>query len=138
MKFNQIIIPIIAVSALTGCTIDRRTMAPETSVATTAPPAPLQTTTEAPRPIYDPEMTYVDAIRSIHDGEIYVTDQDLIDTGWAVCNGARNGATMQDMSDNIAATATDEDSYNLLTELTVAALMFLCPQYQYLLDQPVV
>lgn len=138
MKTTRLIAPIITVAILTGCTIDKRTMAPETPASTTGAPTPIQTPTEAPRGTYDPEITYLGAIRSIHAGNVYATDQELLDTGYAVCNAARGGVTLQDMSDGIANSATDEDSYNLLTEITVAALMFLCPAYQYLLDQPVV
>jgi hypothetical protein len=121
----------LAVGLLTGCTIDRRTVVTET---TTTTKAPTPTTTEATT--YDPEYLYVDSIRSIHNGPVYATDQDLLDTGYAVCNGAANGATAQDMIDGINASASDQDSYDLLMELTVAALMFLCPQYQYLIDDP--
>jgi hypothetical protein len=120
----------LTISLLTGCTIDRRTVVTETT--TTKPTQ----TTAAPETTYDPEFLYVDSIRSIHDGPVYSSDQDLLDTGYAVCNGAANGATAEDMINKINASASDQDSYNLLMELTVAALMFLCPQYQYLIDDP--
>lgn len=117
------------VALLAGCTIDRRTIVTETT-----PP----TTTEKSQPPTassdDNETVFLQGVRTVHEGPVYVTDAELLNAGWAVCEAANNGSTIWEIADAVTQAASDQDTYNLLMEVTIGALMFLCPQYEHLLN----
>lgn len=121
---------ITTVALLTGCTIDRRTVVTET----TSPP-----TTETPATnsqSYTDEDKFIAGVDELHIGPIYSTDRELIETGRGVCDAAYNGVTAQEMSDTAwQASEGDESIYDLLVAITVSAIMFLCPEYTYILER---
>lgn len=125
------IIPILLVATLgwlTGCTIEQPYKLPATVEPTiTSAPAPAQS--------YADENLFVNAIKAVHNGPVYISDSELLLTGWGVCEAAESGVSATAMMQAVASSATDADTYSLLTEITFAALMFLCPEYEYLVDQ---
>ena len=125
---------LLAVGALTSCTIEQPYQQPSDMPAT-AEPAPTPAPTQPPAPAYSVEENFTEAVRMVHQGPVYVSDRELLDAGWSVCEGAANGVTADQMMALVESSASDQDTYNLLMEVTFAALMILCPEYEYLLDQ---
>lgn len=137
MKIATIII-IASIGWLSGCTIER-TIQPADSMPTLATPGTTQPEMTIPMPQptsrYTAEQQFISGIYAVHAGPILVEDSLLIETGWTVCQGVSDGATVQDILQTADESATDANTYNLLIELSVAALVFLCPEYQYILDE---
>ena len=132
---TAIIITIAAIGWLAGCTIERTVEMPETVAPATQPPATATPQTVPPASSYADEDLFVEAIHTVHQGPVYVSDRELIETGWIVCDAAASGVTAQEMVAMAENAATDDDTFMLLMEVTMGALMFLCPEYEYIIDQ---
>jgi len=112
------------------------TEAPETTVKVTkTTDAPIAT---SPIDTYAPPVTWTDEDEFIADiynentGPIYLEDQDLIDTGYAVCDGLRSGMTGYDALDAIVSSSEGDAAVEeLLINVTASAVINFCPEQQY-------
>jgi hypothetical protein len=110
------------------------TEAPETTVKVTkttdapiATPAP----TQAPA-VWSDEDEFIADIYNENTGPIYLEDQDLIDTGYAVCDGLRSGMTGYDALDAITSSAEGNAAVEeLLINVTASAVINFCPEQEY-------
>jgi hypothetical protein len=110
------------------------TEAPETTVKVTkttdapiATPAP----TQAPA-VWNDEDEFIADIYNENTGPIYLEDQDLIDTGYAVCEGLRSGMTGYDALDAIVSSAEGNAAVEeLLINVTASAVVNFCPEQEY-------
>jgi len=113
------------------------TEAPETTVkvvkTTDAPIA-----TSPPSDTYAPPVTWTDEDEFIADiynentGPIYLEDQDLIDTGYAVCEGLRSGMSGYDAINAITSSAEGDPAVEeLLINVTASAVINFCPEQEY-------
>ena len=120
-----------------GCTIEKtvETMPPLTEAPTSAPPKTTPKTTDAPIAVApaDDESGFLNAVKSAT--AVYVSDSSLIDTGEAVCEGARSGTSIDEIIVMIEESSDgNEDTMLLLVAISGAALVFLCPDMAYLLE----
>lgn len=142
---------IIATAALTsifvlgGCTKTEyvKDTTPDTTIkkiVQTDPP-----TTPAPQTLppaqdgnfSDTQITmFLVGVESLYDGTIFVSDQDLIDTGIMNCSFLRAGASGQDLIDVIySSTSGDSQSANFLIAISASAITYLCPDQSYKLSE---
>jgi hypothetical protein len=126
---------IVALLALTACgsktVYVTSTEAPDTTVkvvkTTDAPIA-----TPAPEPAYTDEDEFIADIYNENTGPIYLEDQDLIDTGYAVCDGLRSGMTGYDALDAIVSSSEGDTAVEeLLINVTASAVVNFCPEQAY-------
>lgn len=132
---KRIIPIIIGTLALVGCgsktVYVTSTEAPDTTVkvvkTTDAPIA-----TSAPEPVYTDEDEFIYDINTSYDNTIYLEDQDMIDTGRAICEALRSGGTAYDTISAIASSAGgDPDIEQLLTSVVASAILNFCPEQEY-------
>lgn len=98
----------------------------QTTTTIPATPAPLPTMPYR----YDPEDSFVNAIYRNFDGLIYLTDRELLETGYTTCEAITNGVprnliiqTMINASDGTT------EMQNLFAAMAAAATSYLCPEY---------
>ena len=121
----------IALSALTvalmvGCTVER------TIVQEPAPTIiPAETT---PEPAESDEDGFLVSLHSQVPITRGIDDLTLLDTAWAVCTAISEGATLDDIASTILASASDAEGQDMLTWVSVYAVMHLCPEYSYIMD----
>jgi len=119
-----------------GCTVEKTVQPlPPLTEAPTTPPKTTPKTTDAPIAVApeDDESGFLNAVKSTAD--VYVDDASLLDTGWAVCAGARSGTSIYELLTMIEESSDgDNDTMLLLTAVTGAALLYLCPDMAYLLE----
>ena len=121
----------IALSALTvalmvGCTVER------TIVQEPAPTTiPAETTPETTESDEDGFLASLHSQVPITRG---IDDLTLLDTAWAVCTAISGGATLDDIASTIIASASSAESEDMLTWVSVYAVMYLCPEYDYIMD----
>jgi len=60
-----------------------------------------------------------------------VSDSDLIDTGYAVCDSLRAGAQAWDVATALEQSAPDYNSRQMLIALTASAVLNFCPDQYY-------
>jgi hypothetical protein len=130
---------IIATLALAACgsktyyvTSTEVPNSPETTVKVTkTTDAPI--VTPAPTvPSYTSEDEFIYDIYNENTGPIYLEDQDLIDTGYAVCDGLRSGMTGYDALDAIVSSSEGNTAVEeLLINVTASAVVNFCPEQAY-------
>lgn len=119
---------------LTGCTIERTVI--EQPTTTSAAP----TTTEAPRSGYripetaSAEDEFIAIIVQVY-GPLPVSRAEVIETGWITCQGLDAGVTQSQVEQMILDSASTEDSVLFLTAVFGAAVLYLCPEYAWMLDK---
>lgn len=105
-----------------------RTDAPDTTVkvvkTTDAPVA-----TPAP-PVWSDEDEFLWDIEN-QFGYTGVSDSNLIETGYAVCNALRAGAQAWDVATALNQSASDYNSQQMLIAVTASAVLNFCPEQQY-------
>lgn len=106
------------------------TEAPETTVKKV-------TTTDAPV-VTQPPVTWNDEDEFLFDvnnnypGYIALQDQDMIDTGYVVCQSLRTGSSAYDVLSAIQSSAGgDPDIEELLSTIVAAAVVNFCPEQQW-------
>ena len=105
---------------------------PEPKVTTTVKKT--TTTTEA-LPMLTTEDQFLMAIYSVYDGDIYASDDLLIDIGNAMCGLFRGGGNSWTASQAIVqALPNDPDAQILATAVTAAAVLYFCPDQGYKLE----
>jgi hypothetical protein len=110
------------------------TEAPDTTVKVTkttdapiATPAP----TQAPA-VWSDEDEFIADIYNENTGPIYLEDYDLIETGYAVCEGLRSGMTGYDALDAIVSSSEGDAAVEeLLINVTASAVINFCPEQEY-------
>ena len=132
---KRIILIIISTLALVGCGTKTvyvtSTEAPDTTVkvvkTTDAPIA-----TSAPEPVYTDEDEFIYDIETSYDKYIYVSDEQMIDTGYATCAALRTGSSGYDVLNSIINSADgDADSEDFLTSVVASAVINFCPEQEY-------
>ena len=132
---KRIIPIIISTLALVGCGTKTvyvtSTEAPDTTVkvvkTTDAPIA-----TSAPEPVYTDEDEFIYDIETSYDKYIYVSDEQMIDTGYATCAALRSGSSGYDVLNSIINSADgDADSEDFLTSVVASAVINFCPEQEY-------
>ena len=105
---------------------------PETTVkvvkTTDAPIA-----TPAPTvPSYTSEDEFIYDIETSYGSYISVSDQDMIETGYATCESLWSGSTGYDVLNSIISSADgDADIEEFLTSVVASAVINFCPDQQY-------
>ena len=112
------------------------TEAPETTVkvvkTTDAPIATSPMDTYAPPVTWTDEDEFIADIYNENTGPIYLEDQDLIDTGYAVCEGLRSGMSGYDAINAITSSAEGDAAVEeLLINVTASAVINFCPEQEY-------
>jgi hypothetical protein len=134
---------IIATLALTACgsktyyvTSTEVPNSPETTEKVTkTTDAPIAT--PAPTvPSYTSEDEFIADIYNENSGPIYLEDYDLIETGYAVCEGLRSGMSGNDTLSAIVSSAEgNADVEELLINVTASAVVNFCPEQAYKFDE---
>jgi len=102
----------------------------KTTDAPIATPAPTQ-----PPVAWSDEEEFIADIYNENTGPIYLEDQDLIDTGYAVCDGLRSGMTGYDALDAIVSSSEGDTAVEeLLINVTASAVVNFCPEQAYKFD----
>lgn len=107
---------------------------PETTVKvvkTTDAPIATPAPTQAPA-VWTDEDEFIADIYNENSGPIYLEDYDLIETGYAVCEGLRSGMSGYDAIDAIASSAEGNAAVEeLLINVTASAVINFCPEQEY-------
>ena len=107
---------------------------PETTVKvvkTTDAPIATPAPTQAPA-AWNDEDEFIADIYNENSGPIYLEDYDLIETGYAVCEGLRSGMSGYDAIDAIASSAEGNAAVEeLLINVTASAVINFCPEQEY-------
>ena len=121
------LLPLTAVA----CTKTIYETAPTTTTKQTTQTIPA---TPAPVPTlpyrYDPEREYIRAVYAGFDDIIYLSDNELLESGYTTCEAIANGVprymivqTMINASDG------SSEMQNLLAAVAAGATSYLCPEY---------
>lgn len=135
----------IALAALTGviligCTVERTviqepatTPAPDTTtVETTAAPTQPPTT---PAPAGGDEASFIYTVNTYAPITLGLPDSELLSSGWATCDGFASGLTLGDVAIAISdSSGGDPEIEDMLSWIAVSAVMYLCPQYEYIME----
>ena len=88
--------------------------------------------TSAPEPVYTDEDEFIYDIETSYDKYIYVSDEQMIDTGYATCAALRSGSSGYDVLNSIINSADgDADSEDFLTSVVASAVINFCPEQEY-------
>lgn len=132
---------VVALLALTACgsktvyvTSTEVPNSPETTekvVKTTDAPI----ATSAPEPVYTDEDEFIYDIETSYDKYISVSDEQMIETGYATCDALWSGSTGYDVLNSIISSANgDADIEDFLTSVVASAVINFCPDQQYKFD----
>jgi hypothetical protein len=138
IKMKRLIPIIIGTLALVGCgsktvyvTSTEVPNSPETTekvVKTTDAPI----ATPAPEPAYTTEDEFIYDIETSYGKYISVSDEQMIDTGYATCNALQSGSTGYDVLNSIISSANgDADIEEFLTSVVASAVINFCPEQEY-------
>lgn len=126
---------VCAVFALTACT--KETVYYMESTTTTIKPV---STTAAPYvpPTTDYSLSKEDLfVRGVYDlySPIYVSDAELIDTGYAVCAALRSGMSGEEsIASTMEASDYDAETFAFLAAILASAVVTLCPDQSFKFD----
>jgi hypothetical protein len=119
--------------ALASCSTEVRYVevtSPPTTTETPTTTRPRPTTTLAPYKS-DAEW-FVDAIYEVMNGQVYVSDRDLLETGYLVCEAFNMGMTTTEVMLAMYESApVPGNSQDLLVAVSVGATTFLCPEWSW-------
>jgi len=102
-------------------------------------PAPEPTNTWTPDtpdvPSYSDEELYLDAVNGTGNSYILSTsDSELLDYGWTICGLFDDGYGIADIVEVVVENAVTEEEAGAWGSITGAAIVYLCPEYSYLID----
>jgi hypothetical protein len=130
---------IVALVACGGKTTERVVYMPATDAPTTtikvvkttdapiATPAPTQ-----PPVVWNDEDEFISDIKSSYSKYISVSDEQMIDTGYATCNALLSGSSGYDVLNSIISSANgDADIEDFLTSVVASAVINFCPEQEY-------
>lgn len=130
---KKLLTVILVLAALTACTKTETVYVPSTDESTTTVEETTTTpATVAPEKDYvvDKEVLFIDFIYQEFPDVIYVTDADLLETGYLVCQALDSGVTPYEIAEQLSISGEGDDSTTLLlTIVTGAATGILCPEY---------
>ena len=127
---KTIIIGLAAATAMTGCTIERTVVqTPETTTTQTATP-PEEYRLPATASVEDDFINSVIAV----SGPLLVPQSEVLETGWATCEGIDSGITEQEIKQVILDSSRTEDDVVFLTSIFGSAVLYLCPEYSWMID----
>lgn len=126
----------IACLALSACSktvyITESTDATDESVVTapaTTRPKPRPTTTQAS---YSPEQEYLVNVKIFTEQTIYLTDAELLEAGYLVCDGLDSGMTATEMAETLfnASYEYGQGMTQMFAVMAASATNYLCPWNQ--------
>jgi hypothetical protein len=127
---KRLLIGIAIVATLSSCTVEKTITSPPATTKTTK--APKSTTTEPPETNLSNVELFLIGARTV---DIPLSDAEIINTAEAVCDAAQAGTSIQEIALKVAEAADgDEVIMEMLSSVTASALMFLCPEMAYLLE----
>lgn len=113
-------------------------------VTTTTELAP---TTTKPRPTttvstYTPssgiysyrEELFLDGVQAAYGSTIYVSDSDLVDMAYVICDTLDTGVSLETLITVVAAEMSSyatADTYQFVTAIMASAIVNICPQHQW-------
>jgi len=108
----------------------------------TSNPAPKPTNTWTPEPepstpSYSSEDEFLWAVGDMNNDIIdYSSDSDLLDMGWAVCDVLDDGYDINDIIDYFLYESdfSTEEEYEAIGIVIGGAVIYLCPEYAYMID----
>ena len=110
------------------------TEAPDTTVKvvkTTDAPIATPAPTQAPA-VWNYEDEFISDIKSSYSKYIFVSDEQMIDTGYATCAALRSGSSGYDVLNSIINSADgDADIEDFLTSVVASAVINFCPEQEY-------
>ncbi len=99
-----------------------------TAVQRTTVPKPVYTTQPSYGSNYDDDM-FVATVYDLFSGAIYLSDDDLINTGRSTCVSLRNGMTGDQLMEVlITSSGYDESILELLSAVVASAIVWYCPE----------
>ncbi len=105
---------------------------------TTPAPTPTSTWTPDPEPVYSDEELFLDAV-SVYGNDItdYMSDSDLLEMGWTVCDVLDEGYTLDDIVNEFLynSTLSTEEEFAAVGTIVGGAVVYLCPEYSYMIDE---
>jgi len=122
---------VIGAFLLAGCTIERTvvqepTTEPPTTQADSAPPA---TQSESD------ERGFISATHEQSPMTAVLPDSDLLDSGYATCEGFASGLTLDDVVVAISNSAEgDAEIEDMLQWIAVNAVVYLCPEFSHKME----
>lgn len=130
---------VIGALLLAGCTIERTVVQePTTEPPTTQPdttPAPTKPTSPPTTQPQADEQGFIDATHSKVPVTRGLSDRDLLDSGYATCEGFASGLTLEDVVRIISDSAEgDPDVEDMLQWVAVNAVVYLCPEFSYKME----
>jgi hypothetical protein len=105
---------------------------------TTPAPTPTSTWTPSPEPVYSDEDLYLDAVNEYGNSIIFATsDAELLELGWSVCDVLDMGYDINDIADEFIynSTLSTEEEFAALGTIVGGAVIYLCPEYEYMIDE---
>jgi hypothetical protein len=110
------------------------TEAPDTTVKvvkTTDAPIATPAPTQAPA-VWNDQDEFISDIKSSYSKYISVSDEQMIDTGYATCAALRTGSSGYDVLNSIINSADgDADIEDFLTSVVASAVINFCPEQEY-------
>ena len=110
------------------------TEAPDTTVKvvkTTDAPITTPAPTQAPA-VWNDQDEFISDIKSSYGKYISVSDEQMIDTGYATCAALRTGSSGYDVLNSIINSADgDADIEDFLTSVVASAVINFCPEQEY-------
>lgn len=104
-------------------------------------PAPQPTNTWTPDtpdvPSYSSEDEFLAAVNGAGNSIILTTsDSELLDMGWAVCDVLDEGYDLNDIADELIYNSdlSTEEEFEAVGTIMGGAVSYLCPEYQYMID----
>jgi hypothetical protein len=127
---KRLLIGIAVIASLSSCTIEK---------TITSPPTTTKTTIVTKKPTTTPAPTHTSKVQAFlvaaKTVDIPLNDNEIIKIGNGVCDAAQAGLSIQDIASTIVDSADgDETIMEMLSSVTASALMFLCPEMAYLLE----
>lgn len=101
-------------------------------------PTPTNTWTPeppAPNPVYVDEQSYLDTVNGTYNEYVLGTsDSELLDYGYGICDYLDSGYDLYDIIDLVVENTTDPEEAEAWGAITAGAMLYLCPEYDYMLD----
>ena len=125
----------IGILGLAACGGTETVYVERTDVSDVSEGYEIVTTTKAPittpaPPVWSDEDEFLWDIEN-QFGYTGVSDSNLIETGYAVCNALRAGAQAWDVATALNQSASDYNSQQMLIAVTASAVLNFCPEQQY-------
>jgi hypothetical protein len=141
---KKLLVISLGVLSLAACTRETvyyveatTTTSPRTETTVSRTTMPQRTTTAAPyRGFSFTEEMYISSVYDLYTSYIYLSDDELLDLGWTICNVLDTGVSIETLSYYFATEFLTQlydpsDGAEFLAALTAAAVFNLCPQHKW-------